>query len=576
MVTEGQRLPKASIDNSHPSDPLTLGDLFDALDTAVLELLETDAGDGVAIGSVAMMDGSDLSADTDVISSAPDLVLHVGVANAEAVRWFEKVAQRAPELRPRAVMSKTAAKSSSQRVAARRADIALVTVHPKARWDQVLTLIQRRLDRSRRQTTAVDPGLLAVDADLFDLAQIVAHNAGGMVSIEDAQSRVLAYSASDESADELRTLSILGREGPQDYLRVLQKWGVFDRLRNGDDVVDIPAHDQLGTRRRLAVSIRQLVDSATTTSPAMLGSIWLQQGETPFTADAADVLRGASAIAARIISRSLDAPSAEGLLIQRLFGARGGSIDVPSLASALNLPATGAAAVIGFAGTAPGSNTTRVGFAGVGSMLRLHASSFRRDSVATIIGDRAYVLLPGYTSAQAVTTWVRQLVLEFEVKRSAVLRAAVAIPVQDLAHVAAARVEVDRVLDATAAAPLEGRVTTLAESRTAVVLSEILDLIGQRPDLHDPRLEALSDYDREHSASLRVSTEVYLAYHGDVRAAATAIRVHPNTLRYRIRRAEEILGIRLQDPADRLLLEIQLVMRRRAEGTYPRGCWSNN
>jgi hypothetical protein len=57
----------------------------------------------------------------------------------------------------------------------------------------------------------------------------------------------------------------------------------------------------------------------------------------------------ASAIAARIISRSLEAPSTETLLIQRLFGARGSGVDVPAVASALNIPVTGPAAVVGFA-----------------------------------------------------------------------------------------------------------------------------------------------------------------------------------------------------------------------------------
>jgi DNA-binding PucR family transcriptional regulator len=42
--------------------------------------------------------------------------------------------------------------------------------------------------------------------------------------------------------------------------------------------------------------------------------------------------------------------------------------------------------------------------------------------------------------------------------------------------------------------------------------------------------------------------------------------VHPNTLRYRVRRAEEILDIDLGDPAGRLLVEIQLGVLRRSSG----------
>ncbi|MFI9508038.1 PucR family transcriptional regulator [Nocardia sp. NPDC052566] len=406
----------------------------------------------------------------------------------------------------------------------------------------------------------MDSELLGTDTDLFGLAQTVAQNAGGMVSIEDPQSHVLAYSASDQAADQLRIMSILGREGPREYLRVLREWGVFDRLRRSDEVIDVPAHEELSIKRRLVVSIRQAVGGAT--APRVLGSIWLQQGDRPFKPDAADVLRGASAIAARIIARSLEAPSAEGQLLRRLFE---GDIDGASAANLLNLPMAGPAAVVGFAVTGSAAATTD--HTGLGSMLRLRASSFRHDSVAAVLGERIYVLFPRYQSPRAVTAWTRHLVEQVEAKRALGLRAAIAHPVADLGAVAAARAEVDRVLDSTAAGYPERSVTTLAEARTAVLLGEILDLVGTRAELRDPRLDALYDYDRKHSANLCESVETYLREHGDVRDAAIALQVHPNTLRYRIRRVEDITGIDLADPGDRLLLELQLALHRRGIAT---------
>lgn len=407
----------------------------------------------------------------------------------------------------------------------------------------------------------------AAELDLFALAQMIADDADGMVSIEDPLSHVLAYSASDENADELRVRSILGREGPREYLSLLRQWGVFDRLRNTDEVVDVPAHVELNIKRRLVIGIRRPAD-AQAAGPQLLGAIWLQQGDRPFAPDAAEILRGAAPIAARLISRSLDAPTTETLLIRRLFGAGGPAIDAAAVANALRLPSTGPAAVIGFA-LAAGERAAGAEAAAIGGVLRLRAGAFRGDSVTTTIGDRVYVLLPGYRSAQAVTAWTRQLIDQFEAQRSLSLRAAIACPVTDLGRVADARAEVDRVLDGSGAATPASRVTTLAEARTAVLLGEVLDLVGSRAELHDPRLRALFDYDRKHSASLRDSVETYLREHGDVRAAAVALCVHPNTLRYRLRRVEDILGMNLDDPADRLLLEIQLALHRRTPKAPP-------
>ncbi|MEV0029755.1 helix-turn-helix domain-containing protein [Nocardia sp. NPDC050793] len=529
-----------------------LRELLDALDSTVIDLVEAPEGDAVAIGSVALLDSDDLG---EAPGTPVDMALLVGVRESAVRRWLGDIAARPPEQRPRAILLKSTAESAAVRGAARRSRVAVVVVHRKARWDAVLAQARRLLDRAGRPDDS-----LTTDTDLFGLAQIVAQNAGGMVSIEDPHSHVLAYSASDDSADELRILSILGRAGPRDYLRVLNDWGVFDRLRRSDEVIDLPAHEELNIKRRLVVGIHA---TAVEGGSRTLGSIWLQQGDRPFEPDAAEVLRGAAAVAARVIARSLDAPSTETLLLQRLFGTHGEGVDIPSVAGALRVPVHGPAAVVGFAVHSPAKER----HSALGSVIRLHASSFRPDSIATVLGDRVYVLLPGYRSASSVVAWTRQLVDQLEAGRGAVLRAGIAIPVAGLTEVAAARAEVDRVLDSTAATFPRGRVTTLAESRTAVLLGEIFDLLATRDDLRDPRVRALFDYDRDHGSQLGESVEGYLREHGDVRHAAAALRVHPNTLRYRLRRAESITGIGLTDPADRLLLELQLALHRRGSGS---------
>ena len=131
------------------------------------------------------------------------------------------------------------------------------------RSETVLAAVREVLDRAGREPAAPRPsGLFGADTDLYELANSVASLTRGMVSIEDERSRVLAYSASDESADELRMLSILGREGPAGYLRRLREWGVYDRLRRSGDVVAVPPDPALGMRRRLVVSIRSVADDA--------------------------------------------------------------------------------------------------------------------------------------------------------------------------------------------------------------------------------------------------------------------------------------------------------------------------
>ena len=61
--------------------------------------------------------------------------------------------------------------------------------------------------------------------------------------------------------------------------------------------------------------------------------------------------------------------------------------------------------MIGFAARTVG---TRV--AAVAGVIRLAASAFRRDSVTTVVDERAYEGPSGFRSADGVTKWTRQLV----------------------------------------------------------------------------------------------------------------------------------------------------------------------
>ncbi|OZF40498.1 PucR family transcriptional regulator [Rhodococcus sp. 14-2483-1-1] len=522
------------------ANAVSLRSLLTSLHSAVVELVVAPAGIDMAVESVALLDADDLRLPP---GASADVTLLVGVNEADVVRWFDDLALRAAADRPRAVLTKVA-DSAALTHGARETGIALVAVHRQTRWELLLSMTRGVLDQVR--THSPDDGTFGADTDLYELAQTVASLTKGMVSIEDERSHVLAYSASDDAADELRTLSILGREGPADYLRGLHERGVFDRLRRTDDVIDVPTDHELGIRRRLAVGIRRISGSPTT-----LGTIWVQEGAIPLADEADGVLRGASAVAARLITRIANAPTNETLQIQRLLGARGGGVDVPSLASALSIPATGSSAVVGFA------SCGEFDIGALAPAIRLHASAFRRDSLVTTIGERIYALFPGVASGTGISGWAADAVGRIERRTSLALRAAVASPIADLEAVAAARFEVDRVLDGTTG---EVRVTTLEESRTSVLLGEILELIGNHEQLRDPRIAELDRYDASNDSRMRESLETYLTCFGDVRSAADRLHVHPNTLRYRIRRVEQILDLDLTDSDARLLVEIQLRM----------------
>jgi DNA-binding PucR family transcriptional regulator len=523
-----------------------LGQLLLALDATLVSLVDAPRGLDLPVGSAALIDSDDVKLGLAAAAGSADVFFLLGVADGEALRWITKQAR---ERVPVAIFAK--GPSAALVATAVAAGSAVVAVEPRARWERLYQLVNHVLEHHGDRGDPVDDS----GTDLFGLAQSLADRVHGMVSIENAQSHVLAYSASNDEADELRRLSILGRAGPPEHLEWIGQWGIFDALRSSAEVVRVAERPELGLRPRLAIGIHQPPAGARR-PPVFSGAIWVQQGSQPLADDADEMLRGAAVLAARIMARLAARPSTHARRVQQLLGLTDAEpAEVPTIARELGLAADGAAALIGWDTPDTGARHPRLA-----DVLALSASAFRRDAQVASRGSRVYVLLPQTGPARSVTSWVRGAIGALPNELGVELRAAIAAPITGLAEVAAARTEVDRVLDSAERHPILGQVTTLAEARTTVLLDEIVSLVGADQRLVDPRIRDLRAQDPLLVETLRA----YLDSFGDVGAAARALRVHPNTVRYRVRRIEKLLGASLSDPDVRLLFSLGLRVTERS------------
>ncbi|BBX09393.1 PucR family transcriptional regulator [Mycolicibacterium aichiense] len=511
---------------------VSLGQLVLALDATLVRLVEAPRGLDRPVRSAALIDSDDVRLGLAVSAGSADVFFLLGISDTDAVRWLDR--QVAAHGSPAAIFVKEPSDAVVARAVA--AGSAVVAVDPKARWERLYRLVNHVFEH-RRTDSFTDSG-----TDLFALAQSIADRTHGMVSIEDAQSHVLAYSASNDEADELRRLSILGRAGPPEHLRWIAQWGIFDRLRAGADVVAVDERPELGLRPRLAIGIHRQDGP-----PGFEGTIWVQQGTRPLADDAGEVLRGAAVLAARITARLAARPSAHLLAVQQLLGlADPDEVDLTGVARELRIPLDGRAAVIGFVSTVADPRLPDV--------LALSASAFRPDAQVAAGASRVYVVLPDSGRTAAVVSWIRGTIGTLHAELGLDLHAVIAAPIAGLAAVAGARREIDRVFDSAQRHPVFGKVTTLAEARTTVLLDEIVTLVAADERLIDPRVRAL----READPTLAETLRVYLDCFGDVAAAAAVLHVHPNTVRYRARRLEQALSTSLSDPDVRLLLSLSL------------------
>ena len=282
----------------------------------MVTLVDAPRGLDLPVGSAALIDSDDVRLGLAVGADAVDVFFLLGVDDRDAMRWIEQQVGTGPV----AIF----VKKPSAAVVARAvgAGIAVVAVEPRARWERLYRLVNHVFEHhGDRGDPRHDSG-----TDLFGLAQSIADRTHGMISIEDEQSHVLAYSASSDEADELRRLSILGRAGPPEHLEWIGQWGIFDALRASGDVVRVAERPELGLRPRLAVGIH-LPPTDARRAPGFAGTIWLQQGSSPLADDVEEVLRGGAVLAARIMSRLAAAPSTHTVRVQELLGLDGADTD---------------------------------------------------------------------------------------------------------------------------------------------------------------------------------------------------------------------------------------------------------
>ncbi|MFH8706273.1 PucR family transcriptional regulator [Streptomyces rubrogriseus] len=530
----------------------------------MLDVVVAPRGSGVPVADVVLYDpGEERDDGTWAASGLILLAVGVDAASPEAIdvlRAAERAGAAAVVLRrgargPRAALLEAAASGRT----------ALLTRRPGQGWTEVLGQLRTAVAHSAPTGGTGVEGLRL--GDLPELANTVAALVGGAITIEDPQSRVLAYSRMDHEPDPMRRLTILGQEVPRWRVDELRESGFFQALWNTDGVVRLPADDRYA--ERLAVAVRH--------GSEILGSLWAAADGRPLAEDAAAALHTAARAAVPHLAHHQTwgraaARAREGAVHALLDGSgpaarvahdAGVAPDRPYTVlvaeaydsrdlTAVPAPATGGAA---------GQRMLDV--------LALQAEAYRPGCVTARSGRRLYVLLP---AEDGETDPARALAATARSVPRGVLFAGVGPVAADLSGLPASREAAElvvRVLRERAArrpaADVVSAVAAFGEVVPEVSALRVLDLIAPLWESLSGPVHAMVEHDRAHGSEYGASVGAYIDAFGDTGTAAQRLNVHPNTLRYRLRRARELFGVDLADPTLRLLADLGLRLARHTE-----------
>jgi DNA-binding PucR family transcriptional regulator len=115
--------------------------------------------------------------------------------------------------------------------------------------------------------------------------------------------------------------------------------------------------------------------------------------------------------------------------------------------------------------------------------------------------------------------------------------------------------EVRAVLDTLARFKRWGQVVPVPEIGLTGLLAGVSD--DRLVEFVKRHLGALAEHDRTRGGSLVPTLKAFLET-GEQQAAARRLRIHPNTLRYRLDRIREVSGAELDDGETRLNLSVAL------------------
>ncbi|MFI9244484.1 PucR family transcriptional regulator [Streptomyces sp. NPDC053086] len=538
---------------------VTLERLLSVVGSGALELDTAPGGLAVAVGGVTVL---------DVLAPEirpRELVLAVGVAagSAQAV----DVVRRAGAAEAAGVVfgpDRPQGSAGALRAAAQETGTA-VLFRTWYRWEELVAVLRAGLAAAGVAPLPAARGLALGDLD--GLADAVAALVGGSVTIEDTESRVLAYSSTEENVDEMRRLTILGRRVPPWRVAAMRDAGFFRALWTADDVLHRRAQGE--DPERLVCAVRA--------GGEVLGSVWVAAvAGRPLSPDASEALRAASrAAAAHLLhhrTRGADSrlveDAARALLEER------GSAEV--LAERAALPAEEPCAVLavgtgaGLPAEAGSDDPSRLY-----ALLALHCAALGHRIVVVPAGGRALVLVsaldrePGRAREQ-VTRLGTSLAAHLSAATGTPVRAGLGEVVPALARAAQSRRTAEQALKA---------LTRTGDARTVAWVEDVADTIGVSQVLEALRrlelppgtsVALLAAFDAEHAGSRLVeSLRAYLDHFGDVSAAARSLSVHPNSLRYRLGRITAVSRLDLGDPEARLLAQLQLRLGDAGKGPGP-------
>lgn len=530
--------------------------LFDRLGDSLLTLVAGAPAEERLVGDVLIQAG-----DEPVAPGRDAIVFGVGVSHERAA-LCRLLCQIGAVGGSALILRAPVSADEAVALAAAESRVPLFSLAQGAPWMYLADMI-RPVHGWREEDSFVTEASLSADLNLFKVANSLSEILNTPVTIEDLRSRVMAFSADQERGDDARKASVLGQQVPQHLGAEMVRLGVFQRLYSSSRPIYVEPLPS-GVRARVAMQIRA--------GSALLGSIWAIVGDEPLSdAQEEAMIQAAHTAAGAILQGRVAADAVQRMRTATVAALIGGGQPARAAAGKVHRERVRGGCVVAVrlrGSRRAGADVDAMAAERLASSLVMYLRAECATAVAAIFNDTIYAVMLHTTDFCADVRSVQRLIRSFVERRGASLDGlAVGIgnAVSDPADLGRSREDAElvlRVLDMPGSSREPGaQVATREDVHGLSLVLRLSDIAAGDPVCAGGPLARLEAYDLEHQSNLVETLDCWLQQFGDVTSTAERLHVHKNTLRYRLRRIEEVGGVALEDPEQRFELMLEFRVR---------------
>ncbi|MGH2441608.1 MAG: PucR family transcriptional regulator [Chloroflexota bacterium] len=404
---------------------------------------------------------------------------------------------------------------------------------------------------------------------LQELVDMLGRLLGNSVTIETPHHDLLVFSAMEGPVDRAREETILRRRGKADALAWVVGEGYVNRIRKSDRPVRIPPNTDLDFNGRLTMRVAA--------EGELLGIIWATDTTRVLTPDDEDLLvQGAEAAAGILLQQreatQRDAQVRAEFLEDVVHGRITSPESIRALASSLGwdinrrqqslvVEIDGLEALRVRHAERSGRRLQRVRER-LTEIVRLETLAIDSDA---IVGPRSTGVIVLFAASHSDAD--RGKLDALHLAEVMVHRVAALIPDMTVSvGIGREFTTFEHTAESVRQAELAARLgASLWGGNRATHYSDLgihraLFALQEHEEMITPALQQIIEHDRVHDTNYVQTLSMYLACMGRLRVAAEQLNIHRNTLEYRMRRIEAVAGVGLDDPNNRLALELGIRM----------------